>query len=258
MKFGMTPPTFGPLATSSGALDAVGTVAQRAEALGFDSLWVPDHVILPTTMKSRYPYSESGEFLMPPEMGFLEPLTVLGYLAEITQRVRLGTCVLVIPLRNPVVTAKMFATLDVLSRGRMIFGAGIGWLEEEMMVLGAPFHQRGALSDEYLRVIKELWTNPHPQFEGRFCRFSGLKCEPKPMQNSLPVWIGGHSARAMRRVVELGDGWLAVPRSFVAFQEGYVTLKTAAARNGRDLQSIDITVCLPYVNSVDTFIEETK
>ncbi len=116
-----------------------------------------------------------------------------------------------------IVTAKMFATLDVLSRGRMMLGAGIGWMEEEISLLGAPFKKRGKLSDEYLRAMRELWTNPDPQFDGEFCQFSDIKCEPKPVQNPLPVWIGGHSARAMRRVVELGDGWVAVAKSYTGF-----------------------------------------
>lgn len=213
---------------------------------------------MPTTIKSRYPYSEDGQFPMPPDMGFLEPLSVLGYLTGSTQRVRLGTYVLVMPLRNPIVTAKMLATLGVLSGGRIMLGAGIGWMEEEMTILGAPFNKRGALSDEYLRAMKELWTNPDPRFEGQFCRFSGLKCEPKPIQNPLPVWIGGHTARAMRRVVELGDGWLAVPRSFAAFQENYDALRTAAAKIGRDLRSIGVTIGPLYATSVDAFVEETK
>jgi len=258
MKFGMFLPSFGPMATGPGVVDTLLTITQKAEALGFDSLWVPDHVVLPTTIKSRYPYNYTGRFPIPSEASFLEPLSVLGYLAGVTQRVRLGTWVLVLPHRNPIVTAKMFATLDVLSRGRIILGAGIGWMEEEITLLGAPFKKRGALSDEYLRVMKELWTNPDPQFEGQFCRFSGIKCEPKPVQQPFPVWIGGHSARAMRRVVEFGAGWVAASRSFAAFQESCEALKAAAARAGRDVKSIEVMIGPAYVNSVDTFIEEMK
>src|SRR5215510_12702739 len=228
MKFGMMMPTLGPLASGPGTLEAQVAIAQKAEALGFDSLWVPDHVVLPTTIKSRYPYNDTGKFNIQVAQGFLEPLAALGFLAGVTKRIRLGTWVLVLPHRNPIVTAKTFATLDVLSGGRMILGAGIGWMEEEITLLGAPFNKRGALSDEYLRAMKELWTNPDPQFEGQFVRFSGIKCEPKPVQQPFPVWIGGHSVRAMRRVVELGDGWVAVPKSFAVFQETYANLKTAA------------------------------
>lgn len=258
MKFGMMLPTLGPLASGPHALEAQLAIAQKAEALGFDSLWVPDHVVIPTTIKSRYPYNDSGRFPMPPEQGFLEPIAALGFLAGVTKRVRLGTWVLVLPHRNPIVTAKTFASLDVLSGGRIMLGAGIGWMEEEITLLGAPFKKRGALSDEYLRAMKELWTNPDPQFEGQFVRFSGIKCEPKPLQKPLPVWIGGHSARAMRRVVEFGDGWVAVPKSFAAFQETYEALKAAAAKAGRDLKSIQIMIGPSTVSSVQTFVEEMK
>jgi probable F420-dependent oxidoreductase len=258
MKFGMMMPTLGPLASGPGALEAQLAIAQRAEALGFDSLWVPDHVVIPTTIKSRYPYNESGRFPMPPEQGFLEPIVALGFLAGVTKRVRLGTWVLVLPHRNPIVTAKMFASLDVLSGGRIMLGAGIGWMEEEITLLGAPFKKRGALSDEYLRAMKELWTNPDPQFEGQFVHFSGIKCEPKPVQKPLPVWIGGHSPRAMRRVAELGDGWVAVPKSFAVFQEIYASLKIAADQAGRDIKNIQVMIGPSMASSVKSFIEEMK
>ena len=160
MKVGVSLPMTGPLATGPGALDTILAFARKAEALGVDSLWLPDHIVIPTEIQSRYPYNKSGKFPLPAEMAFLEPLTVMGYLAGITKRVRIGTAVLVLPHRNPILLAKMFATLDVLSRGRMIAGAGIGWMEEEISLLGAPFQRRGTLSDEYLRIMRELWTNP--------------------------------------------------------------------------------------------------
>lgn len=258
MKFGTILPHIGPLAAGPDALDSLLSVAQKTEALGFDSLWVGDHVVLPTAIKPRYPYNDTGEFPLPAEAALLEPLTVLGFLTGVTRRVRLGPSVLVLPHRNPIVTAKMFASLDVLSRGRIIFGAGIGWMEEEISLLGAPFKRRGALSDEYLRAMRELWTNPDPHFEGEFCRFSGIKCEPKPLQNPLPIWIGGHSARAMRRIVEFGDGWIAVPKSLAVFQDGMAMLREAADRGGRDLNDIEIMIGLLRTTSVDEFIEAMK
>ena len=139
-----------------------------------------------------------------------------------------------------------------------MLGAGIGWMEEEISLLGAPFKKRGRLSDEYLRAMRELWTNPDPQFDGEFCQFSGIKCEPKPVQNPLPVWIGGHSARAMRRVAEFGDGWVAVAKSYEGFKEGLGMLTAAAEQAGRDMKSIEIMVAPSYATSVDVFIEETK
>jgi probable F420-dependent oxidoreductase len=252
-------PNLGPLATGPGALDTLLTIAQKAEALGFDSVWVADHLVMPTTIRSRYPYNDTGDFPMPPDLSCLDPLSVLGYLAGVTQRVRLGTWVLILPHRHPILTAKMIATLDVLSRGRLILGVGVGWMEEEIRLFGAPFEKRGVLSDEYLRAMKELWTNPEPQFEGQFCHFSGIKCEPKPVQRPLPVWIGGQSARAMRRVVELGDGWLALPKTFAAFEKSVIALKAAAEKAGREVTSINV---MPgptaSARSVDDFVEEIK
>jgi probable F420-dependent oxidoreductase len=258
MKFGIMMPTAGPMANGPGTLEAQIAVAQKAEALGFDSLWVPDHVVIPTTIQSRYPYNDTGRFPMRAEQGFLEPIATLGFLAGATKRVRLGTWVLVLPHRNPIVTAKTFATLDVLSGGRVMLGAGIGWMEEEITLLGAPFKKRGALSDEYLQAMKELWTNPDPQFEGQFVRFSGIKCEPKPLQKPLPVWIGGHSPRAMRRVAEFGHGWVAVPKSFAVFKETLQDLKVAADKAGRGINSIQIMIGPSTVSSVQTFVEEMK
>jgi probable F420-dependent oxidoreductase len=258
MKFGMMLPTLGALATGTGISETQVAVVRKAEELGFDSVWVADHVVIPTTIKSRYPYNETGDFPMPADQGFLEPLAAMGFLAGVTKRVRIGTWVLVLPHRNPIVTAKMFATLDVLSGGRMILGAGIGWMEEEVTLLGAPFKRRSALSDEYLRAMRELWTNSDPKFEGEFVRFNGIKCEPKPIQKPFPVWIGGHSPRAMRRVAELGDGWVAVPKSFDGFKETYEVLKAAAAKVGRDMKSIQISIGPAYIASVDQYVEEMK
>ena len=255
MKFGMFLPTIGPYATGPDALNVQRTVAQKAEELNFDSIWVPDHVVFPKTINSKYPYNETGQIVTAP---ILDPLAALGFLAGVTKTIKLGTFVLVLPHRNPIVTAKMWATLDVLSGGRMIFGAGIGWLAEEIELLGVPFRKRGAVSDEYLRAMKELWTNSDPQFEGEFVSFDDIKCEPKPLQQPLPIWIGGHSARAMRRVVEFGDGWLAVPKSVEAFEESLGALKIAADKAGRAMSDIPITISPMYVDSVDSYAEEYK
>jgi probable F420-dependent oxidoreductase len=254
--FGVLLPNIGPLATGPEALSNFGRIAAHAEELGFDSLWVADHIVIPTAIHSIYPYSASGEFPADPEQGMLDPLVTLGYLAAVTKRPRLGTWVLVLPHRNPIVTAKMFATLDVLAEGRIIMGAGVGWLEEEIRLLGAPFDQRGKLADEYIRAFRELWTNPDPSFEGEYCSFEGFKCEPKPVQDRLPVWVGGHSARAMRRVAELGDGWLASANSVERFQQSYSDLEAAAEVVGRDVATIDITITPNHVFTVDTFLAE--
>ena len=255
MKFGMFLPTVGPYASGPDALHAQRTLAQQAETLGFDSIWVPDHVVFPKTINSTYPYNDTGRIGTAP---ILDPLVALSFLAGVTTTIKLGTFVLVLPHRNPIVTAKMWASLDVLSGGRTIFGAGIGWLEEEITLLGAPFRRRGALSDEYLRAMKTLWTQPDPEFEGEFVSFSDIECEPKPLQQPPPIWIGGHSARAMRRVVEFGDGWLAVPKSVAAFHESLGALRVAAEQAGRAMSDIPIMISPMYVDSVDAYVEEFK
>lgn len=256
MQFGMMLPNLGPIATGPDALDSLVTIAQHAEDLGVDSLWVADHVVMPTSIDSWYPYSADGQFPADPAQGLLDPLTTLGYLAAVTTNVRLGTWVLVLPHRNPIVTAKMYATLDVLSKGRMIMGAGIGWLEQEIELLGAPYNRRGVLSNEYLAAMKELWTSADPEFEGEFCSFSGFKCEPKPVQESLPIWIGGHSPRAMARVVEFGDGWLASANDFETFEHSLANLQKAADAAGRSMDTIDITITPNSFFTVDTFVAE--
>ncbi|MGH7966416.1 MAG: LLM class F420-dependent oxidoreductase [Candidatus Binatia bacterium] len=258
MQFGMMMLTGGRFGGGSEAMEAVRAVAQRAEALGFHALWIPDHVIFPSTIKSRYPYNETGQLPIPTDINLMDPIPVLSFLAGVTQKIRLGTWVLVMPLRNPIVTAKMFATVDVLSQGRITLGAGIGWLAEEMEILGSPFNKRSTITDEYLRAMKELWTNPDPQFAGQYTRFSGIKCQPKPIQQPLPVWIGGHSARAMRRVVELGDGWLTAPTSLTAFHESYTALTAAAEKAGRDVKKIPILVCPSSEPTVDSYLEGMK
>jgi probable F420-dependent oxidoreductase len=258
MKFGMVIPTLGALAAGNGAMEAHLTIAQRAEALGYDSLWAPDHVVFPTTINSKYPYNDTGKLPFSADIPLLEPIAALGVIAGATKRVRLGTWVLVLPHRNPIVTAKMWATLDVMSGGRMILGAGIGWMAEEIELLGAPYNKRGALSDEYIRAMRELWTSSDPQFHGQYVNFSGIKCEPKPIQKPFPVWIGGHSARAMRRVVELGDGWLAVPKSYQNFQETSELLARAAKNAGRDPRSVPVMIGTLYADSVDSSIADIK
>ena len=190
--------------------DALRTLARRAEELGFDHLWVGDHLVRPVQITSPYPYSASGAF--GDERPFCEALTMLSHLAGCTQNIKLGTFVLILPYREPIFTAKIISTLDYLSGGRVILGVGVGWMEEEFLALGFDtFRQRGAVTDEHIRIYKELWTQDDPQFQGRFSQFSGFKFSPKPVQKPHPpIWVGGHSAAAIKRAATLGDGWLPV------------------------------------------------
>ena len=208
ITFGCSVPSRGPLASPH----SLRTLAQRAEDLGFDSVWVSDHIILPRQVDSFYPYAADGVATFRPDEPYYEPLSALNFLAGCTHRVRLGTHVLIIPYRNPVLAAKMLATLDTLSEGRVILGAGVGWMEEEFQALGLDtFHQRGAVTNEYLRLFKELWTSAEPDFQGEYYQVSGSGFHPQPVQRPHPpIWIGGHSSAALRRAAELGDGWMPI------------------------------------------------
>jgi len=192
-------------------------LAERADALGYDAIWVTDHVVMPRRPVSRYPNSATGQPPWDPDVDYLEPFTTLAYLAARTRRVRVGTSVLVVPIRPPLVAAKMLASLDVLSGGRLIVGAGTGWLAEEFAALGVPFEDRGARADEYLRLFKECWTNPAPRFEGKFARVADVSMNPRPLQTPHPpLWIGGDgpgSSAAWQSSVTAGRPWPCARRA---------------------------------------------
>jgi probable F420-dependent oxidoreductase len=196
MKFGVCIPHYGRQLDADGLTE----MAVKSEQMGFDSVWVTDHIIVPHVIPDRsdivYRYN------------MLEPLTLLAHLGAVTKRVNIGTSVIILPYRNPVVLAKAIATADVLSNGRVIFGAAIGWMEGEFQALGAPFANRGQVSNEYLRLLKELWTNPKPTFQGEYFQFSEVTFSPMPVQQPHPpIWIGGRSRAGVRRAVEFGDFW---------------------------------------------------
>jgi probable F420-dependent oxidoreductase len=238
MDFGCHLPMFGPAATR----DTVLGFARQMEALGYTSLWASDHVVIPYRIESRYPYSDTGEFPLPPEAGFLEPLTTLGLVAGATERVKLGTTVLVLPHRHPVLAAKCLATLDHLSGGRVILGAGVGWMREEIELLGAPFDRRGAWSDEAIRIMRSCWRDERTRHRGEFFSFEEVGAYPKPARGDIPIWIGGHTPRALRRVVELGDGWHAAFASVESLERGIALLRQECDRQKRRFADLAITV----------------
>ncbi|HSL52635.1 MAG TPA: TIGR03619 family F420-dependent LLM class oxidoreductase [Candidatus Deferrimicrobiaceae bacterium] len=203
MRYGFYLPTRGPTASP----EALETLVTRGEALGFSSVVIADHVVFPVAITSRYPYTVSGAF--PGQGDALEQLPLMAFVAAKSRTLRLISSVMILPYRNPVVTAKMLATIDVLSRGRVTVGVGVGWLREEFEALGAPpFERRGAVSDEYLRIFKTLWTQDPASYRGEFYRFESIRCLPHPVQKPHPpIWVGGHSKAALRRVARLGDGW---------------------------------------------------
>lgn len=196
MKFGVCIPHYGR------PIDAGGLtgMAVQAEEMGFDSVWVTDHIIVPHDIPGRTDIVY--------RQNMLEPLSLLTHLGAVTNRVNIGTSVVILPYRNPVILGKAIATADVLSRGRVIFGAAVGWMEGEFQALNAPFADRGKVSDEYLRLLKELWTNPTPSFHGEYFQFSDVTFSPMPTQQPHPpIWVGGRSRRGVRRAVKYGDFW---------------------------------------------------
>ncbi len=247
MKFGVGFTGRGPLSTP----DRLVRLAEAAEQLGFDSFFVGDHVVLPASARqSKYPYSVNGKMPGGALQDCMEPITVLAWLAHATAKIAIGVSVLVIPYRNPLLVAKMLATLDVLSGGRVILGAGVGWLREEFQVLqAASFEERGHVTDEYLALMRRAWTIDPVSFEGHYCRVEEVHLLPKPLQSrGIPIWIGGHSSAAVRRAGRLGDAWHPIAlRSPVRLDPAeYATKVTqmheTAREAGRDPASIVLTL----------------
>ena len=236
MEIGCHLPTQGPLATR----EAVETFARESEQRDVASLWVSDHVIFPRTATGSYP---GGRFPHPPDKAYLEPVITLAAAAMCTTRARLGASVFVLGHRHPIVMAKMLTTIDALSEGRLIVGVGVGWWKEELELLGAPFHARGRQADEMLSVFKALWTQDNPRFKGEFYDVSEVGFAPKPVQKPHPpIWVGGDSPGAFKRVATLGDGWHATSKTPPQFAEALERLKTAAAKAGRRFETIELSL----------------
>lgn len=224
-------------------------LATRAEALGYDILGVADHVIAPVTTSVRYPYTADGVWPGAPTGECMDTLAMLAFLAGCTHRMKLLTSVLVVPHRHPVLTAKLISTADVLSDGRVIAGVGAGWMAEEFAALGTPpFAERGAVTDEYIRAWKTLWTEERPAMAGKYAAFENVVFEPKPVTKPHPpIWVGGESGRSLRRVAELGDGWYPVSNNAQVLlntpdrlRAGVGRMHRAVEKAGRDPSTIDI------------------
>lgn len=242
MKIGLQPPNSGPLATPA----FITELAEMGDELGYDSLQITDHVVVPAQIRSRYPYSATGVMAASPDSNYYEPLSLLAYLIGRTRRIRLGTSVLILPYRNPVLTAKQLACMDQLSGGRMLLGVGVGWMAEEFQILGSPpFAERGAVTDEYIRVLREIWSAPRPRFEGRYQSFPEIGVNPKPAQaGGIPILIGGVSRPAIRRAVRLGDGWQPFKLPPDELGRGLHYLRQQARETGRDLSGFAISLRL--------------
>jgi len=250
VEFGFSLPGRGPLATPEQVL----RLATRADELRYDSIFVTDHVVLPVSAaRSVYPYASSGQLPGGANQDYLDPLALLGWLAHATRRIRLGTSVLVLPYRNPLVTAKVLATIDRLSGGRLILGAGVGWLREEFEAVGAPpFDERGRVTDEYIDLMRTTWVTDPVTFEGRYYKVKDVHALPKPAQRGgIPVWIGGHTDSAVRRAATLGDGWhpIALRPPGLLFPEEYgkrvAQIAQWAKDAGRNPREITLSVRVP-------------
>jgi probable F420-dependent oxidoreductase len=230
MKLGLFGANMGACATADGAIQ----IGALAEELGYDSLWMGEHLVAPSP---RVPPSP-----MDPDYPILDPLVALGFVAAVTRRMRLATGIVILPQRNPVVLAKQLATLDALSRGRVMFGMGVGYLEPEMSAVGVPMEGRGARADEYLAAMRALWEKEAPAFRGRHVAFEGVDAHPRPVQRPLPVVVGGHSAVAHRRAVQHADGWYGFFLDREATAKQIDSLRHEAQAAARELDDFSITV----------------
>jgi len=237
-KFGLDVGVYGPLATP----ETITDLAHFAEDAGFGSIWLADHVVFPASIASRYPFSASGAFPAPTTDPLLEPIAAMGVLAGATKRIRIGTAVLIIPYRNPVLLARMLITIDQFSGGRVILGAGVGWLKEEFEALDtADFKLRGKVTDDYLDIFKALSAGGEVGFQGETYSFEPVHSVPGSVQQPHPpILIGGVSNPALRRVVERGDGWLATALGPPEMAERLAALKSIAANHGRAFDDIDL------------------
>ena len=242
MRFGVALPNYGPLATSA----TLGRLARHADDLGVDSIWVSDHLVAPVGVQSIYPYDRRRD-AKPGDMGvierFYEPLVTLAFLAGQTRRVRLGVSAYVLPYRNPVLTAKLVATLDDLSGGRLVLGIGTGWLREEFDALAVPFAARGARTDDYLDVMKALWAGGEARLSGRYYDLPPVRTGPPPAQRPHPpLWIAGTSAASITRAARRGDGWHAIDLTPAELAPLVARLRAAVAAEGRRPDELTVSL----------------
>ncbi len=236
MKFGLA------FAASVGlAPDTALEIARVAESSGFDSVWGGEHVIMPSKIESAYPYTEDGSVPAGPETPIPDPLIWLAYVAAAAPTLRLGTCILILPQRNPLILAKELSTLDSLSGGRVELGIGVGWMKEEFEALGVPWEARGARNDEYIEAMRLLWSGSAVEYHGRFVDFDEVTCNPSPPGGSIPIIVGGDTERAIRRAARLADGYF--PGSTDPEQLGQLitSVRAEAAANGRDPDGIEVS-----------------
>ncbi len=239
MKFGIT----GVGSGSTARPELLTQVAKKAEELNFESVWIPEHLAIPVSINSPYPYSEDGKFPGGPNAALHDPFVALSFVAACTEKIKLGTGVFVLPLRNPLAVAKAAASVDVLSQGRLLFGIGVGWLEEEFQATGMNFQDRAPRGREWVKILKALWTEETPEYDGRFHSFEPIGFNPKPVQKPHPpIIFGGETRAALKRTAALGDGWYGVRYTPESVKPQLALLKELTQQAGRDFSEIEISV----------------
>ena len=215
-------------------------ICRRADAAGFESVWGGEHVLMPDSIASKYPYTADGKIPAEPDTPIPDPLIWLAFAAAAAPSLRLGTCILIVPQRNPLILAKELATLDQLSGGRVELGLGVGWMQEEFQALGVPWERRGARNDEYIAAMRALWAAPHAEFHGEFVDFEPATCSPRPVNGNIPVLVGGDSDAAIRRAVRIADGYFPGEGDAEQLKALITRLHRQAEAAGRDPASIEI------------------
>src|SRR6266571_5455066 len=244
MKFGV----FLPISGRASGPDTLMEAARSAETLGFDAAWSADRVVTPWQINTPYPYSENHEFIVPPDRPFLDSLTCLAFLAGCTEKITLGISVLVLPYRHPLYWARVAASIDRLSRGRLIMGIGVGWMEEEFAALAVPFKDRGRITDEQLQIIAQLFApeQAHINYHGQHYNFDDLAFYPKP-DPRIPIWVGGEGSAAQRRTAHYGDAWFPyfVHITPAELRAGFDNALHIAETADRDPSQISLACCRP-------------
>ena len=232
--------------------DAVVELARIAEEIGMESVWTFEHVMVPVEYGSTYPYTQDGKMAATPETNMIDPLIALSAIAASTTRLRLGTGVNILPQANPLFLAKQAASLDFMSGGRFMLGVGIGWLAEEFKAMGVPFGKRGARHDDYLEALRKVWSGEVVEHSSEFLDWSGFKSYPRPVQNPLPLVIGGSKGKIFERVARFGDGWFAPTTSLDQISPLLEPLDQALASCGRNRDSLEVTTMwVPQLESVE-------
>lgn len=245
MKIGIVP-----INVAVNRVDNMLALATAAEELGFESVWTFEHVVVPVDYQSKYPYSMDGKMGATPETNFVDPLIALSAVAAVTEKIRLGTGVNILPQTNPLYLAKQAASLDFVSNGRFMLGVGIGWLAEEFAALGVPFERRGARFNDYVEAMRKVWSGEVVEHDGEFVRWSGFKSHPTPVQDPFPLVIGGHKGRAYQRVARYGNGWFAPSAAVDQVAAMIKDLDEVCEAEGRDRSTIEIsTMWVPAIEA---------